>query len=86
MAVKSKKHLERVAALPCCVTGKYSVQVHHLKLSPITGTSQKASDFFTMPLSPEIHDQFHDLGRRTWEMAYGSQISHIEDTLKRLYG
>ena len=41
----NKKHLEWVATLPCCICGKFGVQVHHLlRADPKRGTGRKAGD------------------------------------------
>ena len=82
--LKAKSHLERVAELPCCVTGKFGVQLHHIK-APYISEGVKASDWFVIPLAPEIHANFHDWGRREWEMVYGSQLRYVEMTLEKLY-
>ena len=81
--MKSRTHLARVAELPCCVTGRHPVEVHHVKTG-LSGAGQKCSDMFTIPLAPEIHSEFHSQGRTTWEMKYGRQADHLADTLSRL--
>lgn len=83
--MKSKAHLQRVSELPCCVTGEQPVEVHHIRYPGITGTGRKASDYFTIPLTPDMHRLFHTIGRKAWESAYGDQLHHVTQTLKRLY-
>lgn len=84
-AMKSRKHLARVATLPCVVCGTSEVQVHHLRMAPITGAGHKASDWLTLPLCQRDHADLHaDIP--LWEMRYGRQIDHIVKTLGRLYG
>lgn len=83
--MKCRAHLERVAELPCVVRGTYGVQVHHIRMSPITGAGQKASDWFVIPLHPEEHALLHaDI--KAWERRNGRQIDHVTATLQRLYG
>ena len=79
------KHLTRLAALPCCVCGIEPVQVHHIKGAGLTGTGQKCSDWFAIPLCLQHHDEFHRKGRMHWEMLHGSQADHLAKTLARLY-
>jgi len=84
--MKSPRHLDRVRNLPCCVTGiGPPCEAHHIRYPGITGVGKKSSDYFTIPLTPELHREFHTRGRREWELAYGSQIDHVTRTLKRLY-
>ena len=86
MTEKSKKHISRVAQLPCCVTGQHGVQVHHVIGRDMKGMGQRSSDWFAIPLAPEIHDELHRHGWREWERKYGSQIDHVAKTLRALYG
>lgn len=82
--MKSKKHLSRVASLPCVVCESSEVQVHHIRMAPITGGSLKASDWLTFPLCRADHENLHaDIP--VWEMRYGRQIDHVVRTLARLY-
>lgn len=53
MSAAGKRHMGRVAQLPCCVCGAYGVQVHHVREGQ--GMSQRASDFLTVPLCPPCH-------------------------------
>lgn len=83
--VKNKKHLERVATLPCVVCESDEVQVHHIRKAPLTGASQRASDWFTFPLCQGCHAFLHS-DIPAWEMTWGTQVSHVEQTLDKLYG
>lgn len=55
----SKRHLELLRKLPCCITGKEPAgTVHHLKSGPAAperGTSRKATDKWGVPLNWEDH-------------------------------
>ena len=79
-------HLARVAALPCCICYTQPVQVHHIRGAGLTGVGAKCSDWFTIPLCPAHHDEFHRDGRMTWEMRHGLQVDHVAQTLEVLYG
>lgn len=81
----SRKHLARVANLPCVVCGSTDVQVHHIRQSGISGAGQKASDWLTFALCARDHADLH-AGIKTWEMRYGRQIDHVTKTLEKLYG
>ncbi len=84
--IKNTKHLNRVHELPCCITGINGVEAHHIRGPGITGAGQKASDWFAIPLTPDLHREYHQLGGVEWERIYGPQIRHVERTLERLYG
>jgi hypothetical protein len=84
--MKSRKHIQRVAQLPCCVCGQEPVQVHHIIGRGLRGMSQKSSDYFAIPLCPFHHDNLHRNGWREWEQMHGSQVDHAARTLARIYG
>jgi len=48
-----KRHLERIAQLPCVLCGAHGVHVHHLREGQ--GMGQRASNFLVIPLCPECH-------------------------------
>jgi len=48
-----KRHLERVARLPCVICGAHGVHVHHIRTGQ--GMSQRSSHFLTIPACPECH-------------------------------
>ena len=50
---KAKKHMGRVAELPCACCGEFGVQVHHIREGQ--GMAQRASDYLTIPLCPDCH-------------------------------
>ena len=53
MSNAGKKHMGRIAQLPCIVCGAYPVQVHHIREGQ--GMAERASDFLTIPLCPSCH-------------------------------
>ena len=83
--MKSKKHLARVAELPCCICSVSPVQVHHIRDMAVSGAGQRASDYFTMPLCPPCHARLH-ADKAAWERQHGSQFGWVAETLKILYG
>ena len=80
-------YLEWVATLPCCVTGKMPVTVHHIIGHGLKGTGTKTSDFLAIPLSPELHQDspqaIHVMGCHAWEQENGSQLEYAAQTLLR---
>ena len=59
----NKKHLEFVSTLPCCICGKFGVQVHHLlRADPKRGAGRKAGDEFVIPLCHHHHQGLHLCG------------------------
>jgi len=55
MTAASKRHMARVAELPCVVCGTSPVQVHHIRMANLTGAGQRCSDWLTMPLCNPDH-------------------------------
>lgn len=51
---KEKRHLERVASLPCALCGARPVQVHHIRTGQ--GMAQRAPHWLTIPLCPHCHE------------------------------
>jgi hypothetical protein len=81
-------HLERVAGLPCCVTGRRPVVVHHLMKAP--GKRCRRDHRWVVPLSGMLHNlsgySVHALGseekfERLWELAPG----YLIETARRLW-
>ena len=73
-----KRHIERIAAMPCLVTGKTPVVVHHLMKCP--GKQRRRDHRFVIPIIPELHnmrpESIHGLGseekfERVWSLAPG---------------
>ncbi|MCG7931943.1 MAG: hypothetical protein N0E44_18070 [Candidatus Thiodiazotropha lotti] len=53
-ATKSEKaYMDRVAQLPCALTGESPVELHHIREGQ--GMSERASNYLVIPLSPEAH-------------------------------
>ena len=53
MTKSERKHMGRVAELPCSCCGAHGVQVHHIRDGQ--GMAQRASNWLTVPLCPECH-------------------------------
>jgi hypothetical protein len=78
--MKKKRHMGRVAELPCIACGAIGVQVHHIRAERIK------NDFLTIPLCPECHlgDFSIHKSKRQFENIYGSELHLLAETLKRL--
>lgn len=48
-----RRHMGKVAELPCSCCGASGVQVHHLREGQ--GMGERASHWLTVPLCPECH-------------------------------
>ncbi|MDR2219742.1 MAG: hypothetical protein LBE24_04085 [Methylobacillus sp.] len=48
-----KSHLNRVAALPCCLCGAMPVELHHIREGQ--GMGQRAGDMLVIPVCADCH-------------------------------
>lgn len=66
-AVKEADYLSWLHELPCIVTGRFGVEAAHVSFAaPVYGAtgrgkSQKSSDRWALPLSPELHAAQHGM-------------------------
>lgn len=82
-AERDPKYLEFVRSLPCCVSGVYEVEAHHIVGHGESVMGSKCSDYYTIPLSRELHAELHQHGYRTWEDQHGSQIMYVMRTQRQ---
>lgn len=84
MSAAGKRHMGRVAALPCACCGAHGVQVHHIRAGQ--GMSQRASDFLTVPLCPDCHTGPNGLhGNRSLMRIYKlDELDMLAATIERL--
>lgn len=56
--VRSRRHLDRIKNLPCCIPlcRRGPVDPHHLKCGPEGGGTVRASDIWAVPLCRMHHD------------------------------
>jgi hypothetical protein len=52
---------------PCCITGEFNVDLHHVKTRAAGGTNDKWN---LMPLSHRFHVEVHAMGLLTFAMKY----------------
>ena len=84
---RSKTYREYISLLPCCVTGLEGEcnDPHHIKGRGYGG-SQKCSDLFCIPLSHDLHQEFHQIGWKSFEQKYNvGQISTVLKTIQRAF-
>lgn len=82
----SRKYLAFVASLPCCITGRQPVTVHHIIGHGLEGQGTKTPDLLTIPLVAEYHlpqfpDGIHAIGREEWEALHGDQLVFVARTV-----
>ena len=82
---RSEKYRKYVSGLPCCVTRiEYkSCDPHHIKGRGY-GSSVKCSDLFCIPLSHELHQEFHQIGWKSFEKKHNiCQVSVALSTIEK---
>ena len=91
MSNAAKRHMHRVAQIPCVICkrmgmGDTPAQVHHLKYGQ--GAGDRASDFLTIALCPEHHtgaEGVHMLKEHGLYLRYKcSELDLLADTLAAL--
>lgn len=53
MTAATRRHMSRVAELPCALCGTEPVELHHIREGQ--GMAQRASDMLVIPLCPDCH-------------------------------
>lgn len=63
-----KEYLEHTRKQACLWCGKTTgCEAHHLKVAGQTGTAYKADDWLCVPLCPECHRYYHQIGKDSFE-------------------
>jgi hypothetical protein len=83
-----KRHIERLHKLPCVVTGKRPVHVHHLMIAP--GKERRRDHRWAVPLFTELHvlgaDSVHELGSEAkFEAHHGLRCGWLVEQAARLW-
>lgn len=89
--MKDKKHLSRVAEIPCVACRKMgfiteAVEIHHIGNGT---TSKKSSDYEAIPLCHPHHRTggygvaVH-AGRKKWESIFGTEKELLQEVLNEL--
>lgn len=82
-----KRHMDRVAKLPCGVCGADGVELHHIIQGRTPG--MRSPDALVIPLCPDCHrgphNGIHGL-RRIWEVYKLDEHDVLANTILILYG
>lgn len=80
-----KRHMYRVASLPCACCGVTGVQVHHIRET--MGMGQRASNWLTIPLCPDCHTGRSGVhgDRSMLRIIKADELTLLADTLSKLY-
>jgi hypothetical protein len=57
--IPDKRHLKRVAELPCVICNRQPSHAHHIRFAQRRGLSQKVSDEYVVPLCALHHGDLH---------------------------
>lgn len=87
-------HHDRVRELPCVVTGRHGVTLHHCHSGSLgdsginRGMSQRPSDWLVIPIIADLHvgpkGIDGQIGVRSWERENGMQIDHLKTVCREL--
>ncbi|WP_255412984.1 Ref family recombination enhancement nuclease [Dyella sp. AtDHG13] len=79
-----KRHMDRVARLPCACCGCYGVQVHHIRET--MGMGQRASNWLVIPLCPSCHTGPKGIhgDRSMLKIIKADELSLLADTMRLL--
>ena len=80
---RARRHMARVAQLPCVACGAMGVQVHHCIHDRFS--QRRASDFDTIPLCPPCHDELH-ADKAAWRTKYGADHEYLPGVADALAG
>lgn len=84
---RSRTYLDYISRLPCCVTGREGDRndPHHIKGRGYGG-SEKCSDLFCIPMNHELHQEFHQIGWKSFEEKYNvCQILVVLKTIQKAF-
>lgn len=85
-----RQHWNRIGQLPCAVTRRCEVTLHHAHGGSLReeypslsrGKGQKPSDWLVIPLHAELHTGQHGIdtgiGVQTWESIWGRQVDMLQ--------
>ncbi len=72
---RNEEYKAWIRRLPCCCgCGRWPSEAAHTGSSRM---SQKASDFTCVPLCWECHWEYHRIGKRAFERAFGIRFARI---------
>lgn len=74
-APRSSDYLAWLHHFPCPINGTLPVDAHHA--SGTRGGGQKASDYGAIPLDHELHMEYHNIGRESFEKKYNVDMEEL---------
>lgn len=87
MTISAKRHLSRVAELPCVVCGAQPVEVHHILEGRTPG--RRSPDWLAIPCCLDCHrgskNGIHGEGNM-WRVMRKTEHDCLAETLETLYG
>lgn len=88
MSLASKRHLGRVASLPCCLCGNSPVEVHHIREGEAAGAGQRSSDWLAIPVCPSCHRGSKGIhgDKSMLRIRKMTEIDLVAETLEKIYG
>lgn len=88
MSAAGRRHMRRVAELPCCLCGDSPAEVHHIRAGEAAGAGQRASDWLTVPLCPSCHRGSGGVhgDKSMLRIRKSSEIDLVAETLEAIYG
>lgn len=80
-----KKHLSRIAALPCALCGAHGVQIHHILEGRVKG--RKSGHFTAIPLCVDCHQGRNGIhGDQAMLKVYKkTELQLLGETIEKLY-
>lgn len=70
---KSKIYKKYIKNQPCCISGQIDVDPHHVK-----SIGSGGSDLTMIPLSHELHQECHKIGKHTFQRKYDIDFNEIQ--------
>ena len=88
MTKAEKRHMDRVAQLPCALCGAMPVQVHHMREGGAAGAGERVDAWLTIPLCPSCHTGPRGVhGDKTMlKIRKANEHGLLAETLEKLYG
>lgn len=82
-----KRHMDRVAQLPCCLCGAFPVELHH----PLEGRTpgRRSPNWLVIPVCPSCHRDGHNGIHGQKAMLKVMKVTELEllaGTLEAVYG
>lgn len=95
LIVSVSTHERALRELPCAVSGRRPVSLHHCHGGSIkllrwhVGMGQRQNPFLQIPLVPELHYAGPEaidggIGVQSWEARWGTQVEHLEWVAEQL--